>query len=298
MDPRARRIQNVTIWGAVCNLVLSLLKMAAGIWGRSAAMTADALHSLSDLISDFIVLIFNRISAKGSDRGHDFGHGKFETLATLVVSILLGWVGVKMVLSSVQGVRDVLNGVQTAKPGIIALVAAAVSIIVKELLYQWTYRVGKKVDSPLMIANAWHHRSDALSSIGALAGIGLSIFLGGKWMVMDPLVGCVISIIIIFVAVKMALPSLSQLTDASLPDSVEREIFDIITAVPGVIDVHELKTRESGHNFIVSVHIVVSPDMTVAHAHDITVAIENNLRTVFGAEMQIAIHVEPSVDAL
>ena len=298
MDQRARRIQNVTIWGAVCNLVLSLLKMAAGIWGRSAAMTADALHSLSDLISDFIVLIFNRISAKGSDRGHDFGHGKFETLATLVVSILLGWVGVKMVLSSVQGVRDVLNGVQTAKPGIIALVAAAVSIIVKELLYQWTYRVGKKVDSPLMIANAWHHRSDALSSIGALAGIGLSILLGGKWMVMDPLVGCVISIIIIFVAVKMALPSLSQLTDASLPDSVEREIFDIITAVPGVIDVHELKTRESGHNFIVSVHIVVSPDMTVAHAHDITVAIENNLRTVFGAEMQIAIHVEPSVDAL
>lgn len=298
MDPRARRIQNVTIWGAVCNLVLSLLKMAAGIWGRSAAMTADALHSLSDLISDFIVLIFNRISAKGSDSGHDFGHGKFETLATLAVSILLGWVGVEMMLSSVQGVRDVLNGVQTAKPGIIALVTAAVSIIVKELLYQWTYRVGKKVDSPMMIANAWHHRSDALSSIGALAGIGLSIFLGGKWMVMDPLVGCVISIVIVFVAVKMALPSLSQLTDASLPDSVEREICDIITAVPGVIDVHELKTRESGRNFIVSVHIVVSPDMTVAHAHDITVAVEKNLRTVFGAEMQIAIHVEPSVDAL
>lgn len=261
-------------------------------------MTADALHSLSDLISDFIVLIFNRISAKGSDSGHDFGHGKFETLATLVVSILLGWVGVEMMLSSVLGVRDVLNGVQTTKPGIVALVAAAVSILVKELLFQWTYRVGKKVDSPMMIANAWHHRSDALSSVGALAGIGLSIFLGGKWMVMDPLVGCVISVIIIFVAVKMALPSLSQLTDASLPDSVEGEICDIITAVPGVIDVHELKTRESGHNFIVSAHIVVRPDMTVAQAHDITVAIEKNLRTVFGAEMQIAIHVEPSVDAL
>ena len=261
-------------------------------------MTADALHSLSDLISDFIVLIFNRISAKGSDSGHDFGHGKFETLATLAVSILLGWVGVEMMLSSVQGVRDVLSGAQTAKPGLVALVAAAVSIIVKELLYQWTYRVGKKVDSPMMIANAWHHRSDALSSIGALVGIGLSIFLGGKWMVMDPLVGCVISSIIIFVAVKMALTSLSQLTDASLPDSVENEICEIITAVPGVIDVHELKTRESGRNFIVSVHIVVSPDMTVAQAHDITVAIENNLRAVFGAEMQIAIHVEPSVDAL
>lgn len=298
MDNRTRTIQSVTIWGAVCNLGLSVIKMAAGILGRSAAMTADAIHSLSDLISDFIVIVFNRISSRGSDKNHDFGHGKFETLATLAVSILLALVGVKMLVGSVSNIKAVLSGEELEVPGMIALAVAALSIIVKEVLFQWTYRVGKKVQSPLMKANAWHHRSDALSSVGALLGIGLSIFLGGKWLIMDPLVGGVISVVIVFVAVKMALPSLSQLTDASLPDSVENQISDIITAVPGVEDVHELKTRESGHSIIVSVHIVVCPDMTVSRAHEITVEVEKNLRAAFGTQMQISIHVEPSSDAL
>ncbi len=298
MDLRSRTIQNVTIWGAVCNLALSVIKMAAGVWGRSAAMTADALHSLSDLTSDFIVIVFNRISSRGSDKGHDFGHGKFETLATLAVSLLLAWVGVKMLVGSVSNIKAVLSGEELERPGMIALAAAALSIVVKEVLFQWTYRVGRKVDSPLMKANAWHHRSDALSSVGALLGIGMSVSLGGKWLIMDPLVGGIISIVIVFVAVKMALPSLSQLTDASLPEDVESEISDIITAVPGVEDVHELKSRESGQSIIVSVHIVVCPDMTVARAHEITVEVEKSLRAAFGTQMQISIHVEPSSDAL
>jgi cation diffusion facilitator family transporter len=297
IDDRTRTIQNVTIGGAVCNMLLSALKLVAGILGRSSAMIADAVHSLSDLVSDIIVVVFARLAAKGKDKGHDYGHGKFETLATLAVSILLLIVGAKMIVSSVTQVKSVLGGNELASPGHIALIAAILSIVVKEILYQWTARVGKKVSSPVMIANAWHHRTDALSSLGSLFGIGGAILLGGKWTILDPLVGGVISIIIIVVAVKMSIPTLSELTDASLPDETESVISYIITSIDGVKDVHNLKSRQCGHYSIVEAHIVVSPDMSVAEAHDITVKAEDKLRDEFGPEMQISLHVEPSEDA-
>ena len=298
MDYRTRQIQSVTLWGAVCNLALSAIKLAAGLLGRSSAMVADAVHSLSDLVSDVVVLVFAHISAKGKDKDHDYGHGKFETLATTVVSLLLLVVAARMIASSVGQIRSALGGTPPSPPGMIALVAAVVSIAVKEVLYQWTARVGRKLSSSVMVANAWHHRSDALSSVGSLVGIGGAILLGGRWTILDPLVGLAISVVIIVVAVRMSLPALAELTDASLPEDVEQRITEVIEAVPGVEDVHELKTRRCGHYSIAEVHMVVRPDMTIHEAHDITVEAERRLHAEFGDDMQLTIHVEPSVDSL
>ncbi|MBQ0077234.1 MAG: cation transporter [Bacteroidales bacterium] len=298
MDHRTKTIRKVTLWGAVGNLLLSAFKLVTGIIGNSAAMVADAVHSLSDLVSDVIVLIFTVVAGKGRDKSHDYGHGKFETLATFAVSLILLAVGAKMVASCVSKVHAVLTGgLDVEAPGIIAALAALVSILVKEGLYQWTARVGKKIDSQVMIANAWHHRSDALSSVGSLLGVGGAILLGGKWVILDPLVCGIISIVIIVVAVKMAAPALAELTDASLSEDVEKHIASVIESVDGVQDVHNLKTRRCGHYSVVEAHIVVDPSMSVREAHDITDAAEDRLRAEFGDEIQVTLHIEPSCDA-
>ncbi len=297
MNKREKEIRRITIAGAVVNIVLTTLKIIAGILGRSAAMIADGVHSLSDLFSDVIVLIFTHISSKGKDRDHSFGHGKFETLATLIVSVMLVVVGADFMAKGVRKIIGVLNGEMIPVPGMVAFWAAAASIAAKEILYHVTARVGKKINSPVVMANAWHHRSDAFSSIGALAGIGGAIILGDRWAILDPLASCGISIAIIAVAVKMALPSLAELLEASLPEEMENEIKEIAMSVEGVDDIHELKTRRNGISVIIDAHVVVDPDMTVVQAHDISTAVETALRSRFGAETQINIHVEPGKEA-
>ena len=290
---REKEIRRITLWGAVVNIVLTAGKIVAGIAGRSAAMIADGIHSLSDLLSDAVVLLFTHISSKGKDRDHSFGHGKFETLATLIVSIILIAVGGNLMSNGVRSIIGLFNGVEIPKPGYIALVAAAVSIVLKEWLYHATVRVGKKTGSTVVIANAWHHRSDALSSIGSLIGIGGAIALGDKWTVLDPLASCIISIAIIVVAVKMALPSLAELLETSLPEYIEKEIVQITSSVKGVNDIHDLKTRRNGISFIIDAHIVVNPEISIVEAHDISTDVEEALRSKFGPETQLSIHVEP-----
>jgi cation diffusion facilitator family transporter len=275
------------------NIVLTAGKIVAGIFGRSAAMVADGIHSLSDLLSDAVVLVFTHISSKGKDRDHSFGHGKFETLATLIVSIILVTVGGNLMSNGIRSIIGVFNGTEIPKPGYIALIAAAVSIALKEWLYHATVRVGKKTGSTVVIANAWHHRSDALSSIGSLIGIGGAIVLGDKWTVLDPLASCLISIAIIVVAVKMALPSLAELLETSLPEDIEQEIIRIASSVKGVNDIHDLKTRRNGISFIIDAHIVVNPEMSIVEAHDISTDVEEALRMKYGPETQLSIHVEP-----
>ena len=193
MERREQEISQVTVWGAIVNVALSGLKLLAGILGHSAAMLADAVHSLSDLVSDAVVLIMVRIASKGQDKSHDYGHGKFETLATLVVSLLLLVVGVGLMSKGIESIRFVIGGGTIEKPSMIALWAAVISIAVKEILYQWTAHVGKAVESQAVVANAWHHRSDALSSVGSLVGIGGAILLGGPgaifWMWCSALLG-------------------------------------------------------------------------------------------------------------
>lgn len=293
---RLKDIRSITIWGAVVNIALTVAKIVAGVVGRSAAMIADGIHSLSDLLSDIVVLVFTHISSKGKDRDHSFGHGKFETLATLIVSIILVVVGAKLMSGGIKSIISVVNGEVIPKPGYIALAAAVISIVAKEILYQATVKVGKEVNSPVVVANAWHHRSDALSSIGALIGIGGAIILGDKWTVLDPIASCCISIAIIVIAVKMALPSLSELLETSLPEDIEAEIVRTASEISGVRDIHELKTRRNGISFIIDAHITVDPSISIVEAHDIATNVEEALQLKYGNETQISIHMEPDTE--
>lgn len=295
---RSRAIERVTLWGAVVNLLLSIGKLCAGILGRSSAMVADAVHSFSDLASDAVIFVCVRISSKGKDKSHDYGHGKFETLATSLVSLLLLVVAAELMKGGIMKITAAVKGEAIAGPGMIALWAAVASIVLKEILYQWTAFVGRRTGSPAVIANAWHHRTDALSSVGSLAGIGGAIFLGGKWAILDPIAACIISIVIIVVAVKMLVPAIRELMEESLPEDTENEILEIIGRTEGVQNVHDLKTRHIGPDKIIDVHIVVAPTLTVVQAHDITEKAESAIRESFGQNTQISIHVEPDENAL
>ena len=294
-ENREKAIRHVTVLGAVINMALTALKILAGIFGRSAAMVADGIHSLSDLLSDFVVLVFTHISSKGSDKGHSFGHGKFETLATSLVSLLLIVVGARMMASGIESIISVTKGEILPRPGYIALAAAVISIIAKEIIYRVTARVGEEYGSQVVIANAWHHRSDALSSIGSLIGIGGAIVLGEKWTVLDPVVSCCISVAIIIVALKIGMPALSELLDASLPEEVEAEIVRIAESVDGVEDMHELKTRKNGVSVIIEAHILVDAGLSIVEAHDVSSRVEHALAERFGPETQVSIHVEPKL---
>ncbi|WP_300258902.1 cation diffusion facilitator family transporter [uncultured Alistipes sp.] len=292
-DCRKREIYRVTFVGLVVNLVLSLLKLAAGVVGRSGAMVADAVHSFSDLATDIVVIAFARISAKPRDTDHDYGHGKYETLATIIISIALGVVGAGILVNSIRGIRTVIDGGLLPRPGAVALVAAVVSILVKEILYRYTVRVGRRIDSPSVVANAWHHRSDALSSLGTLVGIGCAFFLGDKWRIADPIAALVVAVFIFKVAFDLIRTGLGELLEQSLPEEVEKEILGIVAANPRVREPHNLRTRRIGAAIAIEVHVRMDGKMTVEESHELTVDIEQRLRERFGEGTMIAIHVEP-----
>ncbi len=290
---RKRRIYRVTLVGFAVNLVLSLAKLAAGVFGRSGAMVADAVHSFSDLATDVVVIVFARISAKPRDDGHDYGHGKYETLATILISMALGVVGVGILVNSIGAVRSVLDGGVLPRPGLVAFVAAVLSIAAKEILYRYTVREGRAIDSPSVVANAWHHRSDALSSLGTLVGIGCAYFLGEKWRIADPIAALIVAVFIFKVAFDLIRTGVGELLEKSLPEETEREILRIVTLDPAVREPHNLRTRRIGAAIAIEIHIRVDGAMTVARSHALTVGIERRLRERFGEGTMIAVHVEP-----
>lgn len=290
---REKEIYRVTLVGFVVNLILSAAKLAAGILGRSGAMVADAIHSFSDMATDIVVIVFARISSKPKDDGHDYGHGKYETLATIIISLALAAVGIGILSSSIGSIRTILEGGTLPRPGAVALVAAVVSIVAKEILYHYTVRVGRRIDSPSVIANAWHHRSDALSSLGTLAGIGCAYFLGEKWRIADPIAALLVAVFIFKIALDLIRTGLGELLEKSLPADVEQEILSIVTANPEIRSPHNLRTRRIGASIAIEVHVRVDGAMSVAHSHALTVDIEHRLRARFGAGTMIAIHVEP-----
>lgn len=294
---RTNKITFVTLVGSVVNAALTAFKIVAGIIGHSAAMVADGVHSLSDLLSDVVVLVFVRISGKGRDKNHDYGHGKFETFATLIISLMLLMVGANLMSSGIASIKKILGGESVEAPGMIALWAALLSIVSKEILYRYTAVQGRKLDSPMMVANAWHHRSDALSSVGSLLGIGGAILLGDKFVILDPLAGCVISIFIIVMAVRMSIPAIKELLDVSLPDEMEYEIERTAKGVPGVVDLHELKTRREGPGIVLEGHLVLHSDISLEQAHSISKQVERALRDRFGDSTQISLHLEPENDS-
>lgn len=275
------------------NIVLFAFKLVAGVVGRSGAMIADAVHSASDFATDIVVLAFVRISSKPRDDDHKWGHGKYETLASLIIGAALFAVGANILIDSALKIKAVVNGEILPRPGVIAIIAAAVSIIVKELLYQYTAHKGKALDSSSVVANAWHHRSDALSSIGALLGIGAAYFFGEKWRIADPIAAIVVAALIIKVAIDLCRTALAELLEKSLPRAVEEEILSIISATPNVYKPHNLRTRRIGSNIAIEVHIRVDGSMTVQDSHEISREIEHSLRTRFGEQTAVAIHIEP-----
>ena len=256
-------------------------------------MIADAVHSFSDLATDVVVIVFARISAKPRDDGHDYGHGKYETLATILISIALGIVGAGILVNSIGAVRVVLDGGLLPRPGLVALVAAVLSIAAKEILYRYTVREGRAIDSPSVIANAWHHRSDALSSLGTLVGIGCAYFLGDRWRIADPIAALIVAVFIFKVAFDLIRTGLGELLEKSLPEETEREILRIVTLDPAVREPHNLRTRRIGAAIAIEVHVRVDGAMSVACSHALTVGIERRLRERFGEETMIAVHVEP-----
>ena len=294
---RTAKVTFVTLVGSVVNIILTVFKIFAGVLGRSTAMIADGIHSLSDLMSDIVVIVFVKISAKGRDKDHDYGHGKFETFATLIISLMLIVVAVNLMSGGINKIRQILDGGEVSSPGMIALWAAVASIVLKEILYRYTIIQGKALNSPMMIANAWHHRSDAFSSVGSLLGIAGAIFLGDKFVILDPITGCVISIFILVMAVKMSVPAIKELLDVSLPDEVEQQIVSTAKSIQGVIDLHELKTHREGPGIIMEGHLVLDSEISLKEAHDISKKVEAALRKEFGSETQISLHLEPEDDA-
>jgi cation diffusion facilitator family transporter len=292
---RSDKAVKITWVGFWVNLLLSLFKVLAGILGKSAAMLADGIHSLSDFITDFIVIFFMKISSKEKDEGHKYGHGKYETFASLIISIVLIGVGIGMMYSSGEKIWQAINGAELEQPATIALIAAFISIIVKEWLYRITIKVGKEIKSDAVIANGWHHRSDAFSSIGTCLGISGAIFLGAKWRVLDPIAGLIVSFFIIRVGYMLLKPAIMELLEAALPKETENEISNIISNTNGVENCHNLKTRKCGNIYVIDVHIKVNPNISIIKAHDISTDVENNLKQKYGTNTLCSVHVEPLV---
>lgn len=292
-ETREQAIYKATWIGFFVNVLLSVGKLIAGFVGRSGAMIADGVHSVSDFATDIVVLLFVRISAKPKDEDHDYGHGKYETLATVVIGVALAAVAIGILVDSAERIAQVLRGESIARPGIVALVAAAVSIVAKEALYWYTMLTAKRVDSPALKANAWHHRSDAFSSIGTLIGIGGAYFLSEQWRVLDPIAAIVVGALIIKVAYDLVMPGLNELLERSLPKEQEDEIVALVLTDKRLSDVHNLKTRRIGAGIAVELHVRVQGDMTVNESHAITRNIEQLLRQQYGDRTQVIIHIEP-----
>ena len=274
-------------------MLLVIVKFIAGILGHSSAMVADAVHSLSDFLTDVVVLVFVGVSARPQDPSHDYGHGKFETLATLFISLALAGAAIGIIVSGALKFASWLEGAELPAPGKLALWVALLSIAVKELMFQYTARSGRKLESSALTANAWHHRSDALSSIGTAVGIGGAVLLGGRWTVLDPLASIVVGAMLLGVAWKILRPSMGELTDESLPAATEDEIMDILRSAPGVTEPHNLRTRRIGNRVAIEAHIRLDGAMTLQEAHDRTSEIERKLKERFGTEALITLHMEP-----
>ena len=290
---REKEIYRVTLIGGAGNVLLLVFKFVAGILGHSAAMVADAVHSLSDFLTDIVVLVFVGISARPQDETHDYGHGKYETVATLFIGLALVVAALGIIVSGAVKFAQWMGGAQLEAPAPLALWAALVSIAVKEILYRYTARKGRQLESAAMVANAWHHRSDALSSIGAAIGIGGAIVLGERWAVLDPLASIVVGAMLFKVAWELLQPSIGELTDSSLPHETETEIVDIIQSIPDVSEPHNLRTRRIGHRTAIEAHIRMDGRLSLQQAHDRASAIEQKLKERFGQETLVTLHMEP-----
>lgn len=297
-DVRAKEAKKVTLVGFYINAVLTLFKVYAGITGKSAAMVADGVHSLSDFFTDIVVLIGFKFINKPEDEDHNYGHGKYETVATLIISFALFIVGYKIFTSGIINIYQVVvHGKIIESPSLIALIAAAVSIVSKELLYRYTKHVGEKINSQAVIANGWHHRSDAFSSIGTLIGIGGAIVLGERWTILDPIASVIVSVFIFKVAFEILTPAFNELMEVSLkPEEIER-IKQVIDSNESILDYHHLRTRRIGIKVAIEVHLLFAKDQSIEHVHEHASEVESALKELFSGNCIITTHLEPYHEA-
>lgn len=294
MKSRDRRIYRITLTGSIVNILLLVFKFIAGILGNSTAMIADAIHSLSDFLTDIIVIVFVRLSSKPADHDHDYGHGKYETLATSVIGMALAVVAVMLGWDGMEKIIYVMQGNQLESPGIIALWAAILSIVLKEWIFRATRKVAKEENSKALEANAWHHRSDAMSSIGTAIGIGGAVMLGDSWAILDPIAAIVVCILIIVTAFKIIRQASGELLEESLPKEIEDKIEQIAYQDPLVSDIHKLHTRRIGNIIAIEMHLRMPSDITLAESHIHATSIEKSLKQEFGNGTHIMLHIEPT----
>lgn len=290
---RQREIYKVTLVGGAVNVVLLVFKFVAGFLGHSAAMVADAVHSLSDFVTDVVVIAFVHISGKPKDKSHDYGHAKYETLAMTVIGVALLVVALGILYSGVVKIAAWAGGAQLAAPGTLALWAALLSVALKEGVYRYSMVKARQLESQAVEANAWHHRSDALSSIGTAVGIGGAIVLGQRWTVLDPVASVIVGLFIVKVAFFLLRDGIGDLMEQSLPDEVEEEILQLAGSVDGVTMPHDLCTRRLGNHYAIELHVLMDPDITLREAHDKASEVEALLRLHYGRETHVVVHVEP-----
>ena len=290
---RNREIYQVTLAGGVVNVVLLVFKFVAGILGHSAAMVADAVHSLSDFVTDVIVIVFVHISGKPKDKSHDYGHGKYETLAMTIIGLALLVVAIGIVYGGLMKIVDWWNGQQLEAPGTLALWAALLSVVLKEAVFRYSMVKARQLKSQAVEANAWHHRSDALSSIGTAIGIGGAIFLGQRWTVLDPVASVIVGLFIIKVALYLLRDGIGDLMEHSLPEEIETEILQLADSVEGIAEPHDLRTRRIGNHYAIELHILMDGNISLCEAHDKASEVEELLRRHYGEETHVAVHVEP-----
>ena len=289
MSPE-RKITHLSIW---INILLTGLKLAAGIFGRSQALIADAIHSLSDFATDIAVLVGLRFTAKPVDKDHAYGHGKYETIVAAIIGLALAYVALEIAGSSIQRIFHAMHGDPLAMPSAFAFWAAVLSIAVKEWLYRATMKVARATGSSSLIANAWHHRSDAFSSVATAAGVGAAVFLGDDWLILDPIAALFVSVFLLKVAWRIIQEQVGGLTDQNLAPELCEEILAMARGIPGIAEPHNLRTRMVGRSPVIDLHIRLKADLPLREAHDIATRLEHALRQRFGKETIANLHLEP-----
>lgn len=289
-------IQRVTWIGFFSNILLAITKFLAGVFGHSQVLIADAVHSMSDLATDVAVLVGSRYWDQPADNEHPYGHAKLETLITLLIGAALAVVGFELISNAIMSLYDMIFGsYKTATiPNSWALCAAIFSILLKEWLFYITAVAGKKAHSSATVANAWHHRSDALSSIPAALAVGATLVLGEKFAFLDPIGTIVVGLMIFYTAFLIIRPTINSLLDASGGVDLTNRINEKVLSIAGVQGVHKTRTRPLGASLYgVDLHVQVDPNMNVREAHRLSHLIQDVLRSAFSQIVETSVHVEP-----
>ncbi len=292
-DSKERIVRKVTWVGLLVNLFLAAIKFIAGIYGKSQALVADAIHSLTDLTTDIAVIAGSHYWSRPPDENHPYGHRRLETLVTVFIGIVLIAAGVGIGWKAISTLQER----QTAAPGWIAVLAALASIVCKESLYRWTAATGRRVKSPALAANAWHHRTDALSSLPVLIAVAGAIIFP-SWSFLDRVGAVIVSIFILHASIKIIWPGISELVDVGAPKETRKKIRDIALESEGVLQVHDIRTRYISTSIQVDLHIVVEGSITVREGHDIADDVKARIIDTIPEVLDVIVHVDPPERAL